>query len=102
MSRHSPKNYGFLQKFGRELDELNVTYTYNLAYNGAIMAAEGMGYLITLDGLVNAKGTKLCFRPLMPEQTIPLFLVWKKYQPRTKASQAFLESILEMLGERQH
>ncbi len=102
MSRQSPKNYGFLQKFGRELDELNVTCTYNLAYNGALMAAEGMGYLITLDGLVNTNGTKLCFRPLMPEQTIPLFLVWKKYQPRTRASQAFLESILEMLSEQQH
>lgn len=99
MSRQSPKNYGFLQKFGRELDELNVACTYNLAYNGALMAAEGMGYLITLDGLVNTNGTNLCFRPLIPEQTIPLFLVWKKYQPRTKASEAFLESISRMLSK---
>lgn len=98
MSRQSPENHGFLQEFGRELDELSVACTYNLAYNGALMAAEGMGYLITLDSLVNTEGTDLCFRPLVPEQTVPLFLVWKKYQPRTKASEAFLERILEEFG----
>ncbi len=83
----------FMRWFGKSASELNVTATYNLAFNASIMARERMGYVLTLDKLINTEGTDLCFRPLSPQQTVGMVLVWKKYQPQSKAAEKFIEKL---------
>ena len=78
----------------RETSKLNIVATYNLVYNASLMVDEGMGYALTLDKLINTTGeSSLCFRPLEPKLEIGMNIVWKKYQPLTKASEKFLECL---------
>lgn len=55
---------------GRLLDQTiseNVVASYSLVYNGSLMAADGLGYMLCLDTILNVTGdSPLCFRPLMP------------------------------------
>ena len=83
----------FMRWFEKPVAELNITATYNLAFNASIMAREHMGYVLTLDKLINTEGTDLCFRPLSPKQTVGMVLVWKKYQPQSKAAEKFIETL---------
>ena len=77
---------------------MNIVATYNLIYNAALMVDEGFGYALTLDKLINTSGeSNLCFRPFSPRLEAHLVLVWKKYQPFSKASQKFLDQLIAHL-----
>ncbi|MCM1288815.1 MAG: LysR family transcriptional regulator [Clostridium sp.] len=93
LSRHSLNNSSFIKWFGRNIEELNIANTYNLVYNGMLMADEGMGLLVTLKDLVNTQGTNLCFKLIHPAQSLPLSIVWKKYQAHSKAAERFIEEL---------
>ena len=83
--------------FRREPSELEVVATYNLMFNASLLVEEGLGYTIGLDNIIHT-GTQdsLCFRPLSPERTAQMHLIWKKYQVFSKASEKFLEVIQRM------
>ena len=102
-SRQMSKKYsaesGFLDWFKEEFENLNITATYNLAYNAAIMVESGMGYAVTLDKLVNTSGN-LCFRPLKPRLESGLDIVWKKYQVFSPAAKLFLDRLKEKFQNR--
>ena len=77
-----------------DFEKLNVVATYNLVYNASLMVAEGLGYALCLDKLVNTtENTNLCFIPLKPRLEARLDIVWKKYQVFSRAAGKFLESI---------
>ena len=66
--------------------------SFRLAYNGSLFAMERLGYLLTLEHLVNtAPGTGLVFRPLEPELKLSFYLIWNKYQTFTPVAERFLE-----------
>ncbi len=48
--------------------------------------------MLTLDKLISTEGRNLVFIPFEPEQTVGMTLVWKKYQPQTKAAEKFVEA----------
>lgn len=84
--------------YGSDFEQLNIVTRYNLIYNAALMVEEGMGYALTLDGLINTTDDSvLCFRPLSPKLTAGLYLIWKKYQVFSKASEKFLTCLREDL-----
>ncbi|WP_425755082.1 LysR family transcriptional regulator [Ihubacter sp. rT4E-8] len=86
--------------YNGDFEQLEIVARYNLIYNAALMVEEGMGYAITLDGLVNTTGdSALCFRPLAPKLTAGLYLIWKKYQVFSKASERFLACLREDLTQ---
>ena len=96
MSRKYSADSGFLDWFGEEFEKLNITATYNLVYNAAIMVNAGMGYAVTLDKLVNTTGnSNLCFKPLSPKLESGLHIVWKKYQVFSPAAKLFLDRLKE-------
>lgn len=102
MSRKYSAQSGFLDWFGKEFDNLNITATYNLVYNAAIMVDAGIGYAITLDKLVNTTDvTNLCFIPLSPKLESGLDIVWKKYQIFSPAAKLFLEKLQKKFGTEQ-
>ncbi len=96
MSPKYSKDSGFLDWFGDEFDNLNITATYNLAYNAVKMVEAGVGYALTLDKLANtSEDSLICFRPLSPKLESGLDIVWKKYQVFSPAAKLFLEKLQE-------
>ena len=82
----------------KNLSELNVVATYNLLYNGSILVDEGVGYALCLDKIINTTGkSNLCFRPLEPNLTANLNIIWKKYQVLSDASELFLNTLLAQI-----
>lgn len=77
-----------LDWLGQPRSQLHITATCNLIYNIAILVQSGFGYALTLVEPITAQG--LCLRPLDPPVTESLFLVWKKNQVFSKASELFL------------
>lgn len=87
---HQAKSQGeFSQWLGYPIDELDIIGTHNLAYNASVLVREGLGILITIEGIVNSEGLK--FIPLMPELSARLVLSWKKGAVFSKAAKKFLE-----------
>ncbi len=80
--------------FGDAADSLNVVATYNLAFNAQMLAREGVGYVLTIDGLATTgPGTGLESRLLYPPVVSPIDVAWKHEQPRTLAVQKFIDTL---------
>ncbi|MDE7194783.1 MAG: LysR family transcriptional regulator, partial [Oscillospiraceae bacterium] len=58
---------------GEKADMLNFSGTVNLCYNGSVFVKEGLGYILTFDGLIDtSESSGLCFRPLKPLSLITI------------------------------
>lgn len=98
MRRISQEN-AYAEWFGENHGQLNVTATYNLIYNAALLVEEGVGYAITLDKLVDVTGhSELCFRPLAPRVESGVNIVWKKHQLFSRAAELFLDRLRQHLA----
>ena len=86
----------FSEWLGYPACELKIAGTHNLAYNASVMVREGLGILLTIEGIVNGEGLK--FIPLRPEIFAGLVLAWKKGAVFSKAAVKFLE-LAEKIGE---
>ncbi len=90
----------FTKWFGEDFNKLNIVATFNLVYNAAIMVESGLGYIISLNKLVNtSKTSSLCFRPLSPKLESGLNIVWKKSQVFSAAAELFLEHLRKNFNE---
>lgn len=97
ISRQAFQKKEFHDFFSCEPEKLNIAATYNLLFNGSIMVEEGMGYAVCFDNIINVSGkSELCFRPLQPQITASMSIVWKKYQVITKAAEKFLQRLQEI------
>ncbi len=99
LSRQSLDDPAFPRWLGRPMAALQLRATYNLAFNASIMAEENLGYVLTLDRLINTENTDLCFRPLSPPLRVGMSLVWKKYHPHARAAAAFLTALQAYLAQ---
>lgn len=80
--------------FGEAQDKLNIVATYDLLFNTSVMVRENFGYVLGFDGLVNTgSDSDLCFRPLEPALTSPMYLIWKKYQVFSPVAELLLEEL---------
>ena len=82
-----------LDWFGCDESVLQVVATYNLIYNATFLVEHGVGYALTLAGLVNTAGRPLAFRPITPELSLDLYIVTKKYQTLSPAARAFHDQL---------
>ncbi len=72
----------------------------DLVNNASRFAKAGLGYIITLDKLINTTGSsELCFRPLSPKLEASLYIVWKKNQIFSKAAELFLKRLQSKFTE---
>lgn len=79
---------------GERIHDLRLEGSFRLSYNASMFAKEGLGYLLTLDRLVDTSpGSGLVFRPLTPPLETKLYLIWKKYQVFSPIAERFLEHI---------
>lgn len=92
----------FAEWFGEDFEKINISATYNLMYNAAIMVEEGIGYAVTIDKVAGTSNTNnLCFRPLEPRLESGLDIVWRKHQVFSKAANIFLEALQEAFEDRE-
>ncbi len=89
----------FLEWFDGRLEQMNIIATFSLVYNAALMVEQGMGYMITVDNLVNTVvNPDLCFRPLYPVVEAGLAVVWKKHQVFSPAAELFMKKLSESMN----
>lgn len=94
--RQTKQHNEFVAWFGKDFENLNIIATYNLLYNAALLAERGVGYVLTLDKLVDTMdNNNICYRPLQPKLEAGLDMVWKKNQLLLPAAKIFLEKIQE-------
>lgn len=80
--------------------DLDVRATYNLALNASLLAREGMGCMLCLEGLVDAsERTGLAFLPFDPPLASPIHLAWKKNQTLSRSAKLFLQRVREDAGK---
>ena len=76
---------------GRELRNLNIVFTTDLAANAILMVTSGLAYQLTLENPVPALDeTRVTFRPLEPELSFGTLLAWKRYAPGSPAAEKFI------------
>jgi DNA-binding transcriptional LysR family regulator len=74
----------------------DVAATYTLLYNGSLLVEAGMGVALCFDGIVAAsEGTPFVYIPLEDMPRVPARLIWKRYQPHSRACDLFLRSMRE-------
>ena len=94
-------DYELPQWFGADTADIHITATYNLPYNGAVMAKAGVGYAMMLDKLVQTdESSGLVFRPLVDVPKAEMYIIWRKYQTFTPVSELLVKALRERFGER--
>lgn len=93
-SRQLVEENGLSGWLGYDYEKLRIVTTNNLINNALLLVEEGVGYALSLDGLVNLSGdSPLCFRPLEPKLESWMYIVWKKYQVFSQAAELFLREL---------
>ncbi|MBR3154484.1 MAG: LysR family transcriptional regulator [Lachnospiraceae bacterium] len=76
-------------------DQIQVSATYSLIFNGALMVTDGLGYLLGLNHILNLSGKTIqCFRPLYPTVTDHMHICWKRYAPMSRQAAALKDILL--------
>lgn len=93
-SRQLDGENGLSGWLGYSYDKLHIVASGNLVNNLRLLAEEGVGYVLTLDKLVQlSEDMPLCFRPLEPRLESWMYLAWKKYQVFSPAAEIFLKEL---------
>lgn len=84
--------------FKDSFSTVNIIATFNLIYNASLLVENGLGYAITLEGIINIdQNSKLCFKPLYPPLETGCVLVWKKNQFHSSTITKFIERLKKSL-----
>jgi len=103
VSQQALANKELKQWFGRDEGDLNIVATYTLIYNASLMAEAGIGYLLSLDRILNlSEESRLVFRPLTPPCVCRIFFIWKTQQVFSKAAALLKERLTERQRRRAH
>lgn len=95
ISRQMMNNNTLATWLGFGVDKLNVVGSNDMLYNASKLTEAEIASVVTIDGIVNTKGTKLSFVPFAPKYNIQISVAWKKNQVFSKACQKFLEILKE-------
>lgn len=99
-SRQLMDENGMSGWLGYSYEKLHIVAAGNLVNNLRLLAEEGVGCVITLDGIINLSGDcPLCFRPLTPKLESWMYLAWKKYQVFSPAAEVFLHALQSLSPE---
>ena len=93
-------DYELPQWFGAETTDIRITATYNLPYNGAVMAKAGIGYAMMLDKLVQTdESSGLVFRPLTDVPKAEMYIIWRKHQTFTPVSELLVKALRDRFSK---
>lgn len=76
------------------INDLRLEGSFRLSYNGSLFVKEGLGYLLTLDHLIDTSPESgLVFKPLYPDLKANIYLIWRKYQIFTPIAERLLDCL---------
>lgn len=79
---------------GEDISRRNIVARGNLLYNLSLMVQQGMGYAVSLQGIVNTTGdSPLVFRPLSPPLHAAVHLAWMKSRPLSRPARLWLREL---------
>lgn len=85
--------------FGADYDKLNVVTTFNLGFNAYLLVEEGLGIMLSIDGLCDFEHhPSLCFRPLSPPIYSKAAVIWPRFRSFTPAARLLRDELLEKWG----
>lgn len=77
-----------------EEENFDVVATYTLLFNASLLVERGVGVAVSLDGIVRTgEGTPFAFVPVEGLSAVGSHLLWKRYQPLSRASEVFLRTL---------
>ncbi|WP_409022220.1 LysR family transcriptional regulator [Dellaglioa sp. P0083] len=79
---------------GGNLNQLNISGTYNLLYNASLLIKDGNLAALCIDGIINTQESSLKFIPFNPPLTANVNIIWKKNQVFSNAANLFFKNIL--------
>ncbi len=80
--------------FGKDFKKLQIAFMSNLGTNAAIMANNGLGYFISIEGAGKYwKDSLLVQKKLYPEIKASTVIGWKRNIPYSQAVQKFIEEL---------
>lgn len=86
---------------GEDITRLNIAARGNLLYNISLLVQQGLGYAVTLRGIINTTGeSDLVFRPLSPALESGIRLAWLKSRPLSRAARLWLKELRTLDAER--
>ena len=89
----------FPQWFLSDSRDVRIVATYNLPFNGGVMAKAGMGYALMLDKLVNTgEESDIVFRPLQDVPKAEMYFIWRKQQVFTPIAELLLNEVMNSLS----
>lgn len=84
---------------GKPESELHIPLSSSMASNGAMMALNKMGVLMTIDGSLSNLHMDLKAIPLDPPLTTGLAIAWKERFPKPPVQEKFLEFLNDVLAD---
>lgn len=80
--------------FGKDFGKLNIAFTSNLGTNAAVMAMNGLGYPISIEGAGHYwRKDLLVQKRLYPEIETSTVIAWRRNIPYSSAVRKFIELI---------
>ena len=80
--------------FGKDFSRINISFTSNLGTNAGVMAANGLGYPVAIEGAAKYwREDILVQRRLVPEITANTVIAWRRNIPYSQAVNKFIEEI---------
>lgn len=80
--------------FGKDFSRLHISFTCNLGTNAGIMAANGLGYPVSIEGAAKYwREDLLVQRRLYPEITASTVIAWRRNIPYSQAAKRMIEEI---------
>jgi hypothetical protein len=83
-----------------EEEGFEVVATYTLLFNASLLVERGVGVAVCLDGIVRTgEGTPFAFVPIADLPTVGSRLLWKRFQPLSRACEVFLRTLRKQCDE---
>ena len=80
--------------FGKDFSKLQIAFTSNLGTNAGVMAANGLGYPISIEGAAKYwRDDILVQRKIFPEITTSTVIAWRRNIPYSLAVSNMIEEI---------
>lgn len=80
--------------FGKEFEQVKVAFTSNLGTNAGIMAMQGLGYPVSIEGAPRYWRTDLLIqKPLYPEIKSNTVIAWRRNIPYAQAVECFIDEV---------
>lgn len=99
LSEQALKANRFQSWWGNLGSQMNILGTFTLVFNAKLMVKNHSAYLLSFENLIESNSqSDLTFRPLTPELTEPITVIWKKNTVQSKVAQLFIERLKASLG----